>query len=33
MDKENAMSDTVISIRDLSKSFGDHEVLKKSTLM
>ncbi len=23
------MSDTVISIRDLSKSFGDHEVLKK----
>ena len=23
------MSDTIISIRELSKSFGDHEVLKK----
>ena len=23
------MSETVISIRDLSKSFGDHEVLRK----
>ena len=23
------MGDTVISIRDLSKSFGDHEVLRK----
>ena len=23
------MSETVISIKDLSKSFGDHEVLRK----
>ena len=27
------MSETVISIKDLSKSFGDHEVLRKIDIL
>ena len=29
MNRRHNMSETVISIKDLSKSFGDHEVLRK----
>ena len=29
MNRRQNMSETVISIKDLSKSFGDHEVLRK----